>query len=147
MTSGRFTLFARSGAEGEHGRQGDAPPPPSSDWQQQQRANGASHASVKYGGTLRFGPVEAHEAPLPVLEGLGAAAAPAEAAAAPFNFVHSEGLAYEAREVNRCLREGLLEAPAFGATACLRVMQVIEDIRAHWQGADAAAAAAAGGTR
>ena len=94
----------------------------------------------------RFGPVEAHEAPLPVLEGLGAAAAPAEAAAAPFNFVHSEGLAYEAREVNRCLREGLLEAPAFGATACLRVMQVIEDIRAHWQGADAAAAAA-GGTR
>jgi len=51
---------------------------------------------------------------------------------APFNFVNSQGLAYEASEVNRCLREGLLEAPAFGAEACLRVMQVIDDIRKHW---------------
>ena len=51
---------------------------------------------------------------------------------APFNFVNSEGLAYEASEVNRCLRAGLLEAPAFGAEACLRVMQVLEDVRSHF---------------
>ena len=52
--------------------------------------------------------------------------------AAAFNFVHSEGLAYEAAEVNRCLRAGLLETPAFGSEACLKVMQVIEDVRAHF---------------
>ena len=50
----------------------------------------------------------------------------------PFNFVNSEGLAYEALEVNRCLREGLLESPAFSSETCLRVMKVIEDIRSHW---------------
>ena len=47
----------------------------------------------------------------------------------PFNFVNSQGLVYEATEVNRCIREGLLEAPAFNAEACLRVMQVIDAIR------------------
>ena len=49
-----------------------------------------------------------------------------------FNFVNSQGLAYEASEITRCLRSGLLEAPAFDSEACLRVMQVITDIRAHW---------------
>ena len=49
-----------------------------------------------------------------------------------FNFVNSQGLAYEAAEVTRCLQSGLLEAPAFDSEACLRVMQVIEDIRSHW---------------
>ena len=66
-----------------------------------------------------FGSPQTHEEALPLIEG-------------PFNFVHSEGLAYEAREVNRCLREGLLEAPAFGAEACLRVMEVIDEIRSHF---------------
>merc|ERR1719424_1015251 len=52
--------------------------------------------------------------------------------AGDFNFVNSQGLAYEAGEITRCLRSGLLEAPAFDSEACLRVMQVITDIRAHW---------------
>ena len=59
--------------------------------------------------------------------------------AGDFNFVNSQGLAYEAKEVTRCLRSGLLEAPAFDSEACLRVMQVISDIRAHWFAPAAAA--------
>ena len=59
--------------------------------------------------------------------------------AGDFNFVNSQGLAYEAREVTRCLRSGLLEAPAFDSEACLRVMRVISDIRAHWLAPAAAA--------
>ena len=47
----------------------------------------------------------------------------------PFNFVNSEGLAYEAAEASRCVREGLLEAPAFDSAECLRVMRLISDIR------------------
>ena len=30
-----------------------------------------------------------------------------------FNFVNSQGLAYEAAEVNRCFREGRIETPSF----------------------------------
>ena len=72
-----------------------------------------------------FGPEQTYEEPLPDVD------------AGTFNFVNSQGLAYEAQEVNRCLREGVLETPAFGAAACLRVMQVIEDVRAHWGGGTA----------
>lgn len=68
----------------------------------------------------QFGPEETYSEPLPAV------------AEGPFNFVNSQGLAYEATEVNRCIRQNLREAPAFGADACLRVMQVIEDIRKHW---------------
>eukprot|EP00322_Chrysochromulina_rotalis_P029249 CAMPEP_0115850228 /NCGR_PEP_ID=MMETSP0287-20121206/11855_1 /TAXON_ID=412157 /ORGANISM="Chrysochromulina rotalis, Strain UIO044" /LENGTH=331 /DNA_ID=CAMNT_0003304217 /DNA_START=145 /DNA_END=1140 /DNA_ORIENTATION=- len=67
-----------------------------------------------------FGEAQSHTAVLP------------EASADHFNFVNSQGLAYEATEVNRCLSEGLLEAPAFSSEACLRVMKVIDSIRAHW---------------
>ena len=56
---------------------------------------------------------------------------PESAGSGLLNFVNSEGLAYEAEEVNRCLREGLIEAPAFGSKDCLRVMRVIDDIRAQ----------------
>ena len=52
--------------------------------------------------------------------------------AGDFNFVNSQGLAYEAAEGTRCVRGGLLEAPAFDSEACVRVMRVIQDIRAHW---------------
>ena len=67
-----------------------------------------------------FGEPDTHSASLP------------ESGAGPFNFVNSRGLAYEASEVNRCLKEGLLEAPAFNADSCLRVMKVIDRIRSHW---------------
>ena len=72
----------------------------------------------------RFGPLTTIEEPLPDL----GEAKPAGG----FNFVHSEGLAYEALEVNRCIRAGLTEPPAFDAEACLRVMGVIEEVRSHW---------------
>ena len=68
---------------------------------------------------LRATARQTHRTPLPEIEG-------------DFNFVNSQGLAYEASEITRCLRSGLLEAPAFDSEACLRVMQVITDIRAHW---------------
>jgi len=45
-----------------------------------------------------------------------------------FHFVNSEGLAYEAGEVNRCVREGLTETPAFSSAACLDVMRIITEI-------------------
>eukprot|EP01082_Thalassiosira_pseudonana_P004917 g4315.t1 g4315 contig15:774800-775923(+) len=37
-----------------------------------------------------------------------------------FNFVNSQGLAYEAAEVNRCFREGLIESPSFHLHNALR---------------------------
>ena len=45
-----------------------------------------------------------------------------------FNFVNSQGLSYEAREVNRCVREGLTESPLFDSRQCLEIMRLIEDI-------------------
>ena len=45
-----------------------------------------------------------------------------------FNFVNSEGLAYEAAEVNRCIREGLTETPAFTSGQCLDIMRIITEI-------------------
>ena len=59
--------------------------------------------------------------PLPLLSGK------------PLHFVNSEGLLYEAAEATRCVRAGILEPPAFDAAACLNVMKVISEIRAHWQ--------------
>ncbi len=37
-----------------------------------------------------------------------------------FNFVNSQGLAYEAAEVNRCLHEGLIETPFFQLHSALK---------------------------
>lgn len=45
-----------------------------------------------------------------------------------FNFVNSQGLAYEAEEVNRCFREGLIESPSFSTQQCLEIMRLISDI-------------------
>lgn len=50
----------------------------------------------------------------------------------PFVFVNSQGLAYEALEVERCLREGLTESPQFGVEENGRVMGTISDLRATW---------------
>ena len=49
----------------------------------------------------------------------------------PFNFVHSEGLLYEAAEATRCLQRGALETEAFGSDECLRVMELVTEIRSH----------------
>ena len=45
-----------------------------------------------------------------------------------FNFVNSEGLSYEAAEMNRCLRDGLLESPSFTSSQCLDIMRIITEI-------------------
>lgn len=45
-----------------------------------------------------------------------------------FNFVNSQGLAYEAAEVNRCFREGLIESPAFSTKQCIEILRLISDI-------------------
>lgn len=45
-----------------------------------------------------------------------------------FNFVNSQGLAYEALEVNRCFREGLIESPSFSTQQCIEILRLITDI-------------------
>lgn len=45
-----------------------------------------------------------------------------------FNFVNSQGLAYEASEVNRCFREGLIESPVFSSNECIEILRLISDI-------------------
>ncbi len=47
---------------------------------------------------------------------------------AGFNFVNSQGLAYEAAEVNRCFSEGLIESPKFSTSQCLEIMRLITEI-------------------
>jgi len=47
-----------------------------------------------------------------------------------FHFVNSEGLTYEAAEVNRCVREGLTESPSFTSEECLDILRIISDIDA-----------------
>lgn len=51
----------------------------------------------------------------------------------PFTFVHSEGLAYEAAAVHRCLRAGHTEADEFTSDECIRVMRLVSQIRSYWQ--------------
>ena len=50
----------------------------------------------------------------------------------PFNFVNSQGLAYEAEAVNACLREGKAECPQFDNRENLAVMDALSEIRATW---------------
>lgn len=45
-----------------------------------------------------------------------------------FNFVNSQGLAYEAAEVNRCFCEGLIESPSFSNQQCIEILRLISDI-------------------
>ena len=73
-------------------------------------------------GSQTFGEKVRHDFALPEVDG-----------AAAFNFVHSEGLLYEAAAATECVRQGLLEAEQFGSDECLKVMQLIQQIRAHWQ--------------
>mmetsp|Transcript_25225 Transcript_25225/g.52085 ORF Transcript_25225/g.52085 Transcript_25225/m.52085 type:complete len:109 (-) Transcript_25225:180-506(-) len=46
-----------------------------------------------------------------------------------FNFVHSEGLWYEAAEVNRCFLNGLLESPLFPSSQCHDILRLVSDIQ------------------
>lgn len=48
-----------------------------------------------------------------------------------FNFINSQGLSYEAREVNHCIREGLIETPLFSSAECVETMRLISDIRLY----------------
>mmetsp|Transcript_12239 Transcript_12239/g.15264 ORF Transcript_12239/g.15264 Transcript_12239/m.15264 type:complete len:98 (+) Transcript_12239:226-519(+) len=47
-----------------------------------------------------------------------------------FHFVNSQGLTYEAAEVNRCLREGLTESPKLTSDQCLDILRIISEIDA-----------------
>lgn len=46
-----------------------------------------------------------------------------------FNFDNSQGLMYEAIEVRRCLKEGLLESPGMSHKESLTIAEVMEQIR------------------
>lgn len=48
-----------------------------------------------------------------------------------FNFCNSQGLAYEAAEVNRCFREGLTESPSFTTAQCIEIMRLISEIGSY----------------
>lgn len=45
-----------------------------------------------------------------------------------FNFVNSTGLAYEAAEVNRCFRQGMIESPSFSTRDSIEILRLISDI-------------------
>jgi len=79
-------------------------------------------------GSQDFGPETKRSFPLPDIEG-------------DFNYVNSQGLAYQAEEVNRCLAEGLTQTPKFDARECFSVMQVLSDIRNRAGGDEAIQAA------
>ena len=68
-----------------------------------------------------FGPEEEFDFPLP-----------GNLAECSFNFVNSAGLAYEAEEVNRCLRAGLVESPSLDARSCRAIMATVTDIRGRF---------------
>mmetsp|Transcript_8757 Transcript_8757/g.13156 ORF Transcript_8757/g.13156 Transcript_8757/m.13156 type:complete len:349 (+) Transcript_8757:64-1110(+) len=52
----------------------------------------------------------------------------ADASTPGFNFCNSQGLAYEAAEVNRCFREGLTETPSFTTAQCIDILRLITEI-------------------
>lgn len=60
-------------------------------------------------------------------------APPEGTAERPLNYVNSEGLLYEAAEATRCVRDGVRAAPDFDDDECMRVMHLLELIRAEVQ--------------
>nr|XP_053649377.1 trans-1,2-dihydrobenzene-1,2-diol dehydrogenase-like [Cherax quadricarinatus] len=46
-----------------------------------------------------------------------------------FNFGNSQGLMYEAVEVRRCIKEGLLESPGMSHEESLTIAEIMEQIR------------------
>ena len=79
-------------------------------------------------GSQTFGKRDEHIFPLPEIDAPGSADAERD-----FNFVNSQGLRYEAAEATRCLREGALESELFSSDECLRVMQLVSEIRASFK--------------
>ena len=73
-------------------------------------------------GSQTFGEKETYKFDLPMVAGSDS-----------LNFVHSQGLMYEALAATECLRQGLHETEQFGTDECLCVMQLISEIRALWQ--------------
>ena len=65
------------------------------------------------------------------------------AGAAPFNFIHSEGFAYQIHEANRCLREGHIQSESVDEAFNRRLLALVEEARSQVR---AAAAAEAGRT-
>jgi len=47
----------------------------------------------------------------------------------PVNYPNSEGLAYEAEEVRRCINKGLLESPLMPLDETLLIAEIVESIR------------------
>ncbi len=45
----------------------------------------------------------------------------------------SSGLIYEAKEVMRCIKEGLKESPYMPLKESLQIMQIMDKIRSHWE--------------
>ena len=73
-------------------------------------------------GSQTFGGKEEHTFELPHIDN-----------AAALNFVNSQGLLYEAAAATACMQRGECEAAQFGSDECLRVMQLISEIRSHWK--------------
>ena len=46
--------------------------------------------------------------------------------------IRGNGLNYEAQEVMRCMREGLLESPRMPLDETLSIMQIMDTIRSGW---------------
>eukprot|EP00584_Thalassiosira_punctigera_P020351 CAMPEP_0172554118 /NCGR_PEP_ID=MMETSP1067-20121228/53243_1 /TAXON_ID=265564 ORGANISM="Thalassiosira punctigera, Strain Tpunct2005C2" /NCGR_SAMPLE_ID=MMETSP1067 /ASSEMBLY_ACC=CAM_ASM_000444 /LENGTH=341 /DNA_ID=CAMNT_0013342427 /DNA_START=67 /DNA_END=1092 /DNA_ORIENTATION=+ len=76
-------------------------------------------------GSQQWSVPEIHEFPLPS----DIVALPTADGDVPgFNFVNSQGLAYEAEEVNRCFRSGLIESSSFSTQQCIEILRLISDI-------------------
>lgn len=81
-------------------------------------------------GSQQWSEPEIHEFALP--ENITAMATENDSKEVPgFNFVNSQGLSYEAAEVNRCFREGLIESPKFSSLQCLEIMRLITEIGSY----------------
>uniref|UniRef100_A0A6U4L2C4 D-xylose 1-dehydrogenase (NADP(+), D-xylono-1,5-lactone-forming) n=1 Tax=Phaeomonas parva TaxID=124430 RepID=A0A6U4L2C4_9STRA len=83
-------------------------------------------------GSQQWSEPEIHTFPLPAgVEALPVCNPSGDAPEVPgFNFVNSQGLTYEAMEVDRCFRAGLTESPKFSSSACLSILEIITEIDA-----------------
>lgn len=81
-------------------------------------------------GSQQWSEPEIHEFALPDIEALSTC----DGEVPGFNFVNSQGLSYEAAEINRCFREGLTESPSFSTFQCIEIMRLISDIGKYASG-------------
>jgi hypothetical protein len=78
-------------------------------------------------GSQKWSEPELYEFPLPA-EIIALTAEDEDKAVPGFNFCNSQGLVYEAAEVNRCVREALTESPSFTTAQCVEILRLIKDI-------------------